>query len=110
MTRLATSSEAGVGKAPRHEIAWGVGTVGAAGLYGDLAAASGLGGVGLHRPPRSLCLEGWVWVTGGTSAAGVGGRGWRCDCGPIYPLAVSRGCAGREPAGMASDTGLADCW
>jgi NADH dehydrogenase FAD-containing subunit len=34
MTRPATSSEAGVGKAPRHEIAGGVGTVGAVGSMG----------------------------------------------------------------------------
>jgi len=59
MTRLATSSEAGVGKAPRHEIAWGVGTVGAAGLYGDLAAASGWAGLGcIVRPDRSAWKDG----------------------------------------------------
>ena len=36
-----TSWEAGVGKAPRHEIAGGEGTVGGAGAMGILAAASG---------------------------------------------------------------------
>ena len=46
MTRLATSSEAGVGKAPRHEIAWGVGTVGAAGSMGI--------------QPRRRAGRGWV--------------------------------------------------
>jgi hypothetical protein len=37
-------------------------------------------------------------------------RDWRCHCGPIYPPPVSGGCAGREPAGMASVTGLVDRW
>jgi hypothetical protein len=48
------ASAAGVGKAPRHEI-------------------GGSTEVGSKRPPQSLCLKGWVWVTGRTSAAGVGG-------------------------------------
>ena len=41
ITSPATSSVAGVGKAPRHEIAGGEGTVGGAGAMGILAAASG---------------------------------------------------------------------
>jgi len=58
------------------------------GLYGDLAAASGWARL-VRAPAQLLCLAGWVWVTGRTSAAGVAGQGWRCHCGRIYRPAVS---------------------
>ena len=64
------------------------------GLYGDLAAASGWARL-VRAPARLLCLAGWVWMTGRTSAAGVAGQGWRCHCGRIYRPAVSGGYAGR---------------
>ena len=64
------------------------------GLCGDLAAASGWAKL-VRAPAQLLCLAGWVWVTGRTSAAGVAGQGWRCHCGRIYRPAVSGGYAGR---------------
>ena len=64
------------------------------GLYGDLATASGWARL-VRAPAQLLCLAGWVWVTGRTSAAGVAGQGWRCHCGRIYRPAVSGGYAGR---------------
>src|SRR6516162_2743615 len=78
------------------------------GLYGDLAAASGWARL-VRAPAQLLCLAGWVWVTGRTSAAGVAGQGWRCHCGRIYRPAVMAGML-TEPARMASVTGLVDRW
>jgi hypothetical protein len=60
------------------------------GLYGDLAAASGWARL-VRAPAQLLCLAGWVWVTGRTSAAGVAGQGWRCHCGPILSIRSKRG-------------------
>jgi hypothetical protein len=67
-------------------------------------------GRGYIKAPPVAFRAGWVWVTAGTNTAGVARQGRRCDCGPICQLAVSEGCAGREPAGMASLTGLVDQW
>jgi hypothetical protein len=69
-----------------------------------------LGRVGRNCPPRWLCLPGEVWMTGGTRGAGAAEENWQCSCEPIELPAVSGGSAGREPAGMASVTGLADRW
>jgi hypothetical protein len=69
-----------------------------------------LGRVGRNCPPRWLCLPGEVWMTGGTRGAGGAEENWQCSCEPIELPAVSGGSAGREPAGMASVTGLADRW
>ena len=47
------------------------------------------GEVGTNCPPPSLCLAGWVLVTRGTTEVGIAEQDWRCDCGAVYPLAVS---------------------
>src|SRR5215468_11690366 len=76
----------------RNRGKWG--TVGAAGSMGIWPRCQ-VGRGWSEHPPQFLCLAGWVWVTGRTSAAGVGGQCWRCHCGPIYRPAVSGGYAGR---------------
>src|SRR5215472_11841237 len=79
MTRLATRSETGVGKAPRHEIAgkWAPSAPWA--LWG-FSRGVRLGKVGSNCPWPSHCFAGWVWTTGG---AGVAEADWQCHCGPI---------------------------
>ena len=67
-------------------------------------------GRGCIKAPPVAFRAGWVWVTGWNEYGGRCPTGQRCDFGPICQLAVSEGCAGREPAGMASLTGLVDQW
>ena len=74
MTRPATGSETGVGKAPRHEIAGESAPSVPRALWG-FSRGVRLGEVGSERPPQSLCLAGWVWVTG------VNERSGRCPTG-----------------------------
>jgi len=61
----------------------GVGTPSAPRVLWGFSGGVGLGEVGSDCPPPSPCLEGWVWVAGGTSGAGVAEEGWRCDDGTI---------------------------
>jgi len=79
MTRLATRSETGVGKAPRHEIAgkWAPSAPWA--LWG-FSRGVRLGKVESKCRWPSRCFAGWVWTTGG---AGVAEADWQCNCGPI---------------------------
>ena len=69
----------------------------------------------LSRCPVPRCGQACCTSARGIRRIGVAGcdretaeEDWRCDCGPIYPLAVVGGSAGREPAEMASVTGLVD--
>ena len=79
MTRPATGSETGVGKAPRHEIAGEWAPSVPRGLWG-FSRGVRLGKVGSNCPRPSRCLAGWVWTTGG---AGVAEADWQCHHGPI---------------------------
>ena len=42
-----------------------------------------LGEVGSNWPLQSVSLKRPVWVTGGTSGAGVAGRDWSCEIGSL---------------------------
>src|SRR5262249_41216165 len=85
----------------------GVGHRRCRGTLWGFSRGAGLGKVESNCPWPSHSRTGLAWTTGG---AGVAKPDWQCNCAPILLPAVSKGSAGREPAGMAGVTGLVDRW